>query len=74
MLEHVPPRVTVTVTASPSKGLAATLDLAERLAGARLRRRAAPRGAHGVRRGSELADICRAADGARASRRLRPRR
>lgn len=33
VLEHVPRDVAVTVTASPSKGLEATLDLAERLAG-----------------------------------------
>jgi len=32
VLEHLPPGFTVTVTASPSKGLEATLDLAERLA------------------------------------------
>lgn len=33
VLEHLPRDRTVTVTASPSKGLEATLDLAERLAG-----------------------------------------
>jgi methylenetetrahydrofolate reductase (NADPH) len=33
VLEHVPRDRTLTVTASPSKGLEATLDLAERLAG-----------------------------------------
>ncbi|GAA1125924.1 methylenetetrahydrofolate reductase [Nocardioides aquiterrae] len=33
VLAHVPRDVTVTVTASPSKGLEATLDLAERLTG-----------------------------------------
>lgn len=33
VLEHVPRDLVVTVTASPSKGLEATLDLAERLAG-----------------------------------------
>lgn len=33
VLDHVPRDVTVTVTASPGKGLEATLDLAERLAG-----------------------------------------
>lgn len=33
IVEHLPVGQTVTVTASPSKGLAATLDLAERLAG-----------------------------------------
>lgn len=33
VLDHVPRDVVVTVTASPSKGLGATLDLAERLAG-----------------------------------------
>ena len=33
VLEHLPRGFTVTVTASPSKGLAGTLDLAERLAG-----------------------------------------
>jgi methylenetetrahydrofolate reductase (NADPH) len=33
VLEHVPRDVGVTVTASPTKGLEATLDLAERLAG-----------------------------------------
>jgi methylenetetrahydrofolate reductase (NADPH) len=33
VLEHVPRSVAVTVTASPRKGLGATLDLAERLAG-----------------------------------------
>lgn len=33
VLEHVPRDVAVTVTASPSKGLDATFDLAERLAG-----------------------------------------
>jgi methylenetetrahydrofolate reductase (NADPH) len=33
LLEHVSPDTTVTVTASPSKGLDATLDLAERLIG-----------------------------------------
>jgi methylenetetrahydrofolate reductase (NADPH) len=32
LLEHVPTDRTITVTASPSKGLGATLDLAERLA------------------------------------------
>ncbi|MFN2563314.1 MAG: methylenetetrahydrofolate reductase [Jatrophihabitans sp.] len=32
--EHLPPRFTVTVTASPAKGLGATLDMAERLAAA----------------------------------------
>jgi methylenetetrahydrofolate reductase (NADPH) len=32
VLEHVPPDRTVTVTASPAKGLTATLDLTERLA------------------------------------------
>lgn len=34
VLEHVPLHVPVTVTASPARGLGATLDLAERLAGA----------------------------------------
>jgi methylenetetrahydrofolate reductase (NADPH) len=33
VLEHLPRDVTVTVTASPSKGLASTIDLTERLAG-----------------------------------------
>ncbi|HXH79230.1 methylenetetrahydrofolate reductase [Nocardioides sp.] len=33
VLQHVPREQTITVTASPSKGLEATLDLAERLAG-----------------------------------------
>ncbi len=33
VLEHLPAGFTVTITASPSKGIAATLDLAERLAG-----------------------------------------
>ena len=33
VLEHLPRDRTVTVTASPSKGLEATLDLAERLTG-----------------------------------------
>ena len=33
VLEHLPRERTVTVTASPTKGLEATLDLAERLAG-----------------------------------------
>ena len=33
VLAHLPRDVTVTVTASPGKGLAATLDLTERLAG-----------------------------------------
>ncbi|WP_340537004.1 methylenetetrahydrofolate reductase [Nocardioides sp. GXZ039] len=33
ILEHLPPDRTITVTASPSKGLDATFDLAERLAG-----------------------------------------
>lgn len=33
VLEHVPREVTLTVTASPSKGLAATFDLVERLVG-----------------------------------------
>ncbi len=33
VLEHVPRDLAVTVTASPSKGLEATLDLAERIAG-----------------------------------------
>lgn len=32
VLEHVPPRLTVTVTASPRRGLRPTLDLTERLA------------------------------------------
>src|SRR5918996_1721784 len=32
--EHLPTDVTVTVTASPKKGLEATLELSERLAGA----------------------------------------
>ena len=42
VLAHLPRDVAVTVTASPTKGLEATLDLAERLAGARLHRRAPP--------------------------------
>lgn len=33
VVEHVPRDVTITVTASPSKGISATLDLAERLVG-----------------------------------------
>ena len=33
LLEHVPRDRTITVTASPGKGLEATLDLAERLTG-----------------------------------------
>ncbi|WP_219635405.1 hypothetical protein [Nocardioides ungokensis] len=33
VLEHLPRDRTVTITASPSKGLEATLDLAERLTG-----------------------------------------
>jgi methylenetetrahydrofolate reductase (NADPH) len=32
VLEHIPPGFTITVTASPTKGLEATLSLAERLA------------------------------------------
>jgi methylenetetrahydrofolate reductase (NADPH) len=32
--EHLPPKFTVTITASPAKGLGATLDMAERLAAA----------------------------------------
>ena len=34
VVEHVPPEIKVTVTASPSRGLGATLELVERLTGA----------------------------------------
>ncbi len=54
---HLDPGFTVTVTASPSKGLDATLDLAERLAGAGYE--AVPHLAARMISGrSELAEIC----------------
>jgi methylenetetrahydrofolate reductase (NADPH) len=57
LLEHVPVDRTVTVTASPAKGLAPTLDLAERLAGHGYR--AVPHlAARMVRDRAELAEIC----------------
>lgn len=55
--EHLPPGFTVTITASPGKGLEATLELAERLA--RLGFHAVPHlAARMVRGRAELADIC----------------
>jgi methylenetetrahydrofolate reductase (NADPH) len=57
VLEHVPTELQVTVTASPSKGLEATLDLAERLTGhgyATVPHLAARM----VRDRAELAEIC----------------
>ena len=57
VLEHVPIDTTVTVTASPSKGLEATLDLAERLT--RHGYTAVPHlAARMVSGRSELAEIC----------------
>jgi methylenetetrahydrofolate reductase (NADPH) len=57
LLEHVPLDRTVTVTASPAKGLAATVDLAERLAGHGYT--AIPHlAARMVRDRAELAEIC----------------
>jgi methylenetetrahydrofolate reductase (NADPH) len=57
LLEHVPLGRTITVTASPSRGLAATLDLAERLAGHGYT--AVPHlAARMVRDRAELAEIC----------------
>ncbi|SHG85761.1 methylenetetrahydrofolate reductase (NADPH) [Jatrophihabitans endophyticus] len=54
--EHVPPDIPITVTASPSKGLSATLELTERLAGAGYR--VVPHlAARMVSGRSELADI-----------------
>jgi len=57
LLEHVPLDRTITVTASPAKGLAATLDLAERLA--RHGYTAVPHlAARMIRDRAELAEIC----------------
>ena len=57
LLEHVPLDRTITVTASPAKGLASTLDLAERLAGHGYT--AVPHlAARMVRDRAELAEIC----------------
>ena len=57
VLEHLPPGRTVTVTASPTKGLEATLDLAERLA--RQGYAAVPHlAARMVSGRTELAEIC----------------
>jgi methylenetetrahydrofolate reductase (NADPH) len=57
LLEHVPVDRTITVTASPAKGLAPTLDLAERLAGHGYR--TVPHlAARMVRDRAELAEIC----------------
>ena len=57
LLEHVPVDLTLTVTASPSKGLEPTLDLAERLTGHGYV--AVPHlAARMVRDKAELAEIC----------------
>jgi len=57
LLEHVPLDRTITVTASPAKGLATTLDLAERLA--RHGYTAVPHlAARMIRDRAELAEIC----------------
>jgi methylenetetrahydrofolate reductase (NADPH) len=57
VLEHVPVQQTITVTASPSKGLDVTLDLAERLTGHGYT--AVPHlAARMVRDKAELAEIC----------------
>ena len=57
ILEHVPTEQAVTVTASPSKGLEATLDLTERLIGHGYV--AVPHlAARMVRDRAELAEIC----------------
>jgi methylenetetrahydrofolate reductase (NADPH) len=57
VLEHVPVEQTITVTASPSKGLDVTLDLAERLTGHGYT--AVPHiAARMVRDKAELAEIC----------------
>jgi methylenetetrahydrofolate reductase (NADH) len=57
ILEHVPPETTLTVTASPSKGLEATLDLTERLT--RQGYTAVPHlAARMIRDRAELSEIC----------------
>jgi methylenetetrahydrofolate reductase (NADPH) len=56
VLEHVPKGISLTVTASPGKGMPATLDLAERLT-ARGFRVAPHLSARLIRDGSELAEI-----------------
>ncbi len=67
LLEHVPPDRTVTVTASPSKGLEPTLDLAERLTGHGYV--AVPHlAARMVRDKAELAEICERLTGKGISR------
>jgi methylenetetrahydrofolate reductase (NADPH) len=56
VLEHVPKDISLTVTASPGKGMPATVDLAERLAAYGFR--VAPHlSARLIRDGSELAEI-----------------
>ncbi len=57
VLEHLGPDTTITITASPSKGLEATIDLAERLTGHGYT--AVPHlAARMVRDRAELAEIC----------------
>jgi methylenetetrahydrofolate reductase (NADPH) len=56
VLEHVPKDISLTVTASPGKGMPATVDLAERLA-ARGFRVSPHLSARLIRDGSELAEI-----------------
>ena len=56
VVEHVPKDISLTVTASPGKGMPATVDLAERLASRGFR--VAPHlSARLIRDGSELAEI-----------------
>jgi methylenetetrahydrofolate reductase (NADPH) len=58
VVEHVPRDISLTVTASPGKGMSATVDLAERLAAHGFR--VAPHlSARLIRDGSELAEILR---------------
>ena len=73
VLTHLPRDRVVTITASPSKGLEATIDLAERLAGHGLHRRAAPgrpddHRPHGARRALRTADRQGDQPGLRAGR------
>ena len=79
VLAHVAPTTTLTVTASPSKGLEPTLELTERLTAARLHRGPAPGRADGAgpgRAGGDLraADLAGHRPGLRARRRRRPAR
>jgi methylenetetrahydrofolate reductase (NADPH) len=63
ILEHVGPETTLTITASPSKGLEATLDLAERLT--RQGYTAVPHlAARMIRDRAELSEICERLTGA----------